>query len=160
MKNRNVFGLSRSRDKYGNVIKLSESDYVMCIHSRVSSGHDNMWVLIGEESMKKTEHMEKTKKPEGKGWMWSEEKNKWYRIRRLTPRDALRIMDVDSKYVDLLMGTIEKNGNSTRLISDSQLYKIAGNSIVVNCLHLIFKNMFCPGIEVVEKNVPIQLSLF
>ena len=27
-------------------------------------------------------------------------------------------------------------------ISDSQLYKQAGNSIVVNCLYYIFKNLF------------------
>ena len=38
----------------------------------------------------------------------------------------------------------DKNGNPRRAISDSQLYKMAGNSIVVSCLDLIFENLFFP----------------
>lgn len=55
-------------------------------------------------------------------------------IRRLTPRECFRLMgfnDVDiSKLID------------SKAISDCQLYKIAGNSIVVDCLKAIFKNLF------------------
>jgi len=55
------------------------------------------------------------------------------RIRRLTPREYFRLMGVDDKDID----TIQSAG-----ISDSQQYKMAGNSIVVDVLYYIFKNMF------------------
>lgn len=56
-----------------------------------------------------------------------------YRIRKLTPRECFRLMDVDDAVID----TIQAAG-----ISDSQQYKLAGNSIVVNCLYLIFDKLF------------------
>ena len=52
-----------------------------------------------------------------------------YRIRRLTPRECFRLMDFpDHQFMDI----IEKhnNDNPKQKISDSQLYKQAGNSIV------------------------------
>ena len=48
-----------------------------------------------------------------------------FRIRKLTPRECFRLMDVSDKDID----TIQAAG-----ISDSQQYKLAGNSIVVNVL--------------------------
>ena len=44
----------------------------------------------------------------------------------------------------LATDSCDKNGNHKRAISDSQLYKMAGNSIVVSCLDLIFENLFFP----------------
>lgn len=55
------------------------------------------------------------------------------RIRKLTPRECFRLMDMDDKYID----RIQEAG-----ISNSQQYKLAGNSIVVACLYWIFKNLF------------------
>lgn len=55
------------------------------------------------------------------------------RIRKLTPKECFRLMGFEDKDVDLL---IENK------ISNSQLYKQAGNSIVVNVLVEIFKNLF------------------
>ena len=52
-------------------------------------------------------------------------------IRRLTPRECWRLMDFDEDVFDKV-----KND-----ISDTQLYKQAGNSIVVSCLEYIFKNI-------------------
>ena len=33
----------------------------------------------------------RTERPEGKGWVWDEEKGKWFRIRKLTPRECFRL---------------------------------------------------------------------
>ncbi|WP_290376732.1 DNA cytosine methyltransferase [Duncaniella muris] len=38
---------------------------------------------------------------------------------------------------------IPNHGDITKIISNSQLYKLAGNSIVVACLYHIFRKMFC-----------------
>jgi site-specific DNA-cytosine methylase len=53
-------------------------------------------------------------------------------IRRLTPRECFR-----------LMGWCDEDINRAFKIGvlDTQLYKMAGNSIVVNCLTEIFKNL-------------------
>jgi DNA (cytosine-5)-methyltransferase 1 len=50
-----------------------------------------------------------------------------YKIRRLTPRECFRLMDFPDTF--------------TWICSDSQAYKQAGNSIVVNVLYKILKNL-------------------
>jgi DNA (cytosine-5)-methyltransferase 1 len=50
-----------------------------------------------------------------------------YKIRRLTPRECFRLMDFPDTF--------------TWTVSDSQAYKQAGNSIVVNVLYKILKNL-------------------
>ena len=56
-----------------------------------------------------------------------------YRIRKLTPRECFRLMGVGDADID----KIQAAG-----ISKSQQYKMAGNSIVVNCLAAIFRQLF------------------
>lgn len=56
-----------------------------------------------------------------------------YRIRKLTPLECWRLMGCSD----------EDYYKAKRFNSDSQLYKQAGNSIVVNVLEGIFANMFC-----------------
>lgn len=68
-----------------------------------------------------------------------------YRIRKLTPRECWRLMGVRDYQFDKLHD-----------ISNSQLYKMAGNSIVVDVLMGIFKNMFMPE----EQERKGQLELF
>ena len=89
----------------------------------------------------------KTPRPEGKGWCWDENNGKWFRIRKLTPRECFRLMDVSDADFDklLVMETTGKDNKQKRVISDSQLYKMAGNSIVVACMDLIFENLFFPA---------------
>jgi DNA (cytosine-5)-methyltransferase 1 len=53
--------------------------------------------------------------------------NKSFKIRRLTPRECFRLMDFPDTF--------------TWPVSDSQAYKQAGNSIVVNVLYKILKNL-------------------
>ena len=67
-----------------------------------------------------------------------------YRIRRLTERECFR-----------LMGVRDEQFNRLHDISRSQLYKMAGNSIVVDVLMGIFKNMFMPD----EQEQKGQLEL-
>jgi len=69
-----------------------------------------------------------------------------FRIRKPTPRECYRLMDVPEEYIDHLLASG---------ISKSQHYKLAGNSIVVSCLYRIFKNLFTNEIPVNQ-----QLSLF
>ena len=48
MKKINKYGVSRSRDKKGKIVKREFKDYTMCIHAQVGAGRENMWVLIAE----------------------------------------------------------------------------------------------------------------
>lgn len=59
-----------------------------------------------------------------------------YRIRKLTPRECYRLMAVPEESIDKML---EVNSNT-------QCYKQAGNSIVVNCLIAIFSQMGIQGI--------------
>lgn len=58
-----------------------------------------------------------------------------YRIRKLTPRECFRLMDMDEEDIDKIQATG---------ISNAQQYKMAGNSIVVSCLYHIFRTLFIP----------------
>lgn len=42
----NAYGLSRSRDAKGVIVDRPVNDYVNCIHTCVSGGRENMWVLV------------------------------------------------------------------------------------------------------------------
>lgn len=48
MKRTRVYGISRSRDKKGKVVKQEPIDHVLCVHTNVAGGHENMWVLVLE----------------------------------------------------------------------------------------------------------------
>ncbi len=73
-----------------------------------------------------------------------------FRIRRFTPRELFRLMDVDERYIDRMM----ESG-----VSKSGLCKAAGNSIVVACMVGIFEEGFYPkeGFKVADDG---QLCLF
>lgn len=54
MSNKIFFGLSRSRDKSGKIIKRSLNNYVNCIHAMIGNPFDTMDVLVVEICDKKT----------------------------------------------------------------------------------------------------------
>lgn len=56
-----------------------------------------------------------------------------YRIRKLTPRECFRLMGVDDVDIDKIQGAG---------ISNSQQYKMAGNSIIVDTLYYILRKLF------------------
>lgn len=53
------------------------------------------------------------------------------RIRRLIPRESFRLMGVSERDIDKILS----------VVSDSQAYKQAGNSIVVNVMVEMFRNI-------------------
>lgn len=61
-------------------------------------------------------------------------KAKRIRIRKLTPKECFRLMDVSEPDIDKIQGAG---------ICKTQQYKLAGNSIVVSCLYHVFRKMFC-----------------
>lgn len=56
-----------------------------------------------------------------------------FKIRKLTPRECLRLMGVSDSDIDKMIGA---------KLSNTQLYKLAGNSIVVPVLEGIFRQLF------------------
>ncbi len=68
--------------------------------------------------------------------------NDGIRIRKLTPRECFRLMGVKDSQID----TIQEAG-----ISKTQQYKLAGNSIVVNCLTAIFRQLFIGNFNKVNQ---------
>lgn len=89
-------------------------------------------------------------RPNGKGWVFVKTEDgrlAWIRIRKLTPRECFRLMDVDETNIDKI-----RNAG----ISDSQQYRMAGNSIVVACMEGIFRNLF----DEEEPEQVGQLTLF
>ena len=81
----------------------------------------------------------------------SELKGKKFRIRKLTPTECLRLMGCDDKTIDIMTHCG---------LSNSALYKLAGNSIVVDVLYHIFRKMFIDTEEQDFNGQPTQLTLF
>ena len=73
-----------------------------------------------------------------------------YRIRRLTPRECWRLMGVKDEQFEKLHD-----------LSNTQLYKLAGNSIVVDVLMGIFRNLFVSLIilALILKKILVKISL-
>lgn len=89
------------------------------------------------------------------------------RVRKMTPREAFRLMDVDDSDIDKIMNAEQtvtlKNGTTKtrKAISKTACYKLAGNSIVVSCLYHIFRTMFIPGQPENEKQMQVrQMTIF
>lgn len=72
------------------------------------------------------------------GWIW--------RIRKLTPMETGRLMDVDDADIQKMIDAG---------ISKSKLYSLFGNSIVVSCLEKIFFQLFIDN-----SNKSQQLTIF
>ena len=73
------------------------------------------------------------------------------RIRKLTPRECFRLMDVEEEDID----TIQSSG-----VSNSAQYKLAGNSICVCVLYHLFRKLLIDRDVDTVKGQPVQLSLF
>lgn len=103
-------------------------------------------------------------RPKGKGWKWIPEEMCWVRLRKLTPKECFRLMGCREQEIDKIQTAVFPNkndvvpiryglpeeGSKEKIISDSQQYKMAGNSIVVDCLSGIFNNLFTN--EEIEKD--------
>ena len=56
-----------------------------------------------------------------------------YRIRKLTPTETMRLMGVPDEDIQ----KVKDIG-----MSDTQMYKQSGNSLVSNCVELIFEHLY------------------
>ena len=74
----------------------------------------------------------------------------YWRIRKLTPRETWRLMNF----------TDEDNERASKFVADSQLYKQAGNSIVVACLIAIFSSLFVENGHQSDVWTKYQLNYF
>lgn len=113
----------------------------------------NLWQTNGKfELLRKTlSEIQKIWKPiDDQQRTWTHN----FRIRKLTPRECWRLQGWKDQQFDKIKG-----------ISNAQLYKMAGNGIVIDVLEAIFTNMFLrkPSKEeekfVVDKPL-VQLDLF
>lgn len=130
-----VYGLGRTRDKKGNVVNRPVQPYVNCLHTGIG-GHcwDNMEVYAMEVVRGAKDNY------------IVDYKGRYVRIRRLTPTEAFRLMDVDDSNIE----KIKAAG-----ISETQMYKLAGNSIVVAPMAGILKNLLLR--DECETNEPVLL---
>lgn len=78
-------------------------------------------------------------------------------IRKLTPSENFRLMDMDEENIQKLVGA--KDANGKQLVSNTRLYAAAGNGIVTACLEFIFHNMFIgiPDTDKVDDNGQYEL---
>lgn len=122
----------------------------MCctVTTRINTS-DLYWLL----TMKQT-----TENAAGKSVIYQSANGNKYKIkiRKYTPRDCFRLMGVRDDDFDKLLATDE---NGKRLISNSKLYQLAGNSIVTNCMVAMFESLFYPK-EGNKTDEHGQLSLF
>lgn len=88
------------------------------------------------DNFKKQERLQLPKELEGKK----------FRIRKLTPTECMRLQDVDDEDIKKMIDSG---------LSNSALYKLAGNSITISPLYHIFRKMFID-----TENENQQLSLF
>ena len=112
-----IIGYTRDREK-GNVVNRTIKDESGTIHSSTGGGGNTSQFVLEPK----------------------------YRIRKLTPRECFRLMDVDDADIDKIQGAG---------ICNSQQYKLAGNSIAISPLYHIFRKMF-----VEQGNEEQQLKLF
>ena len=82
-------------------------------------------------------------------YLIEDEKGK-VRIRRLTPKECWRLMDFPDKAYE----------KAETVNSKTQLYKQAGNSIVVACLEHIFRNLFSEQTDEPIEEEPKELTLW
>ena len=66
----------------------------------------------------------------------------YFRLRKLTPRECFRLMDVDEVNINKLISSG---------VPEAQLYKLAGNAIVVDVLFHLYKSVFT--LDLISKMV-------
>ena len=93
-------------------------------------------IILNQNNMNKSNQTKLPKELEGRK----------FRIRKLTPRECFRLMDVDDNDID----KIQASG-----ISNSAQYRLAGNSICVSVLFHILRKLI-----IEQGNENQQLELF
>ena len=146
LKTNNLTGFMEGSEFDGVVIDQPNArgriQYQMTPTLNTSTGCGSGVIVRERESTElheKSENMDKQEKQLGPLKDWNELKelidsNK-LTVRKLTPRECWRLMDMTDEDFD----------RAAAVSSDAQLYKQAGNSIVVVCLEAIFENILING---------------
>lgn len=133
---RHLYGDKGAKFSKGKQMTIGKDGIMNTITSVYSKDNLIMEAMIQDgEVLLKKERTSKTR-PKGKGWeyvQFEDGRRGWVRLRKLTPRECFRLMGVSEENID----KIQNAG-----ISDSQQYKLAGNSICVPCMVGIFRNLF------------------
>lgn len=128
--------LGWTRDEKGNVVDRHPVD----VANAVTAGkRENTQNYVLDPDYNAMDHYEESAEQVAQAIA---NKDLPYRIRKLTPRECFRLMGVSDTDID----KIQAAG-----ISKSQQYKMAGNSIVVNCLAAIFRQLFIGNFNKVQQ---------
>ena len=73
------------------------------------------------------------------------------RIRKLTPRETGRLMGLDDEEIDIMYSAG---------LSNSAMYRLHGNSIVISTMYHMFRKLFMEKEMDIEQGKPVQLTLF
>lgn len=150
MRGREPIVLGWTRDKHGNVM---DRHPVSVANTVISSKRDNTQNYVAEPSIIQRGHgfnpggefIETVPTITGSTWHFNNVLKDRYRIRKLTERECFR-----------LMGVADEDSDKIReVVSKTQCYKLAGNSIVVDVLVAIFNQLFSEN-----KTTDKQLKLF
>jgi len=85
------------------------------------------------------------------------------KVRKMTPKEALRLMDFSEESINKIMNaeiraTLKNGTVKVKKMPKTQLYKQAGNSIVCSCIYHIGCTLWIPNQP--ENKVTIQPTLF
>lgn len=175
------YGVGRSRDKQGKICDLHLNDYTMYLHAQVGQARPNMEVMVAIPEVQQVGNIYPDKegfKNRTAGRIYSvegisptlrtvtggniepkiveDQNGVRFRIRKLTPRECFRLQDVSDSDIDKIQGWRDAKGKP---ISNTQQYKLAGNSITVAPLYHVFRKMFIDR-EDDKDNECRQLTLF
>lgn len=133
---RHLYGDKGAKFSQGKQMTIGKDGIMNTITSVYSKDNLIMEAMVQDNGvLLKKERTSKTR-PKGKGWeevIMEDGRRAWVRLRKLTPRECFRLQGVREDKIDILLSAG---------ISDSQLYKLAGNSICVDCMVGILRNAF------------------
>ena len=141
------FILSYTRDGKGKVVRRTLKDIANTVHASTGhGGNTDSFVIHRGRGFCKGGLYTECPALTGNDWEHNNALTDGYTIRRLTPRECFRLMGVADADID----RIQRAG-----ISDTQQYRMAGNSIVVDVLCHIFRKLFID-----KENENQQQTLF
>lgn len=133
------YTLGWSRDKRGRVVSYSKKNICNTITTFSCSSHTTSIYIYEDMGNASTQDI-KNIPPDCK-----------VRIRKFTPREVGRFQGVRDNKIDILLSCG---------VSNSALYKMFGNSIIVDNLVAVFNNMFYPEWEHRTYKAGEQLTLW
>lgn len=87
------------------------------------------------------------------------------RVRKMTPKEALRLMDFSEESINKMMNaeiktTLKSGKAKIRKMPKTQIYKQAGNSIVCSCIYHLGRTLWIPNQPENMTMRSTQMSLF